>query len=173
MPLPRAVARFNRLVLNRILGPLTRFLPYFATLTHTGRKSHRQYSNPIMVFPRPGGYTIALTYGPATDWVRNVLASGDCLLTLRGRTIRLVQPRLVHDPRRRAMPPIVRFILGLIGVNDFLELSPAGSQTPERAATNSVSGAEPAPPGTGAAPMADRAGQRSGAAEAVVGRAER
>jgi hypothetical protein len=39
------------------------------------------------------------------------------------RWIRLVEPRLVHDPRRRAVPPIVRRMLGVARVDDFLETS--------------------------------------------------
>jgi hypothetical protein len=31
----------------------------------------------------------------------------------------------VHDPRRQAMPAAVRPILGVVGVDDFLELDPA------------------------------------------------
>ncbi len=74
------------------------------------------------VFARPGAYLIALTYGPDSQWVRNVLASGGCGLVTRGRRVKLTNPRLRHDPERRALPPPVRFILRLVNVSDFLEL---------------------------------------------------
>jgi deazaflavin-dependent oxidoreductase (nitroreductase family) len=126
MPLPPSVARFNKRVTNRILGPLATRLPGFGVVVHTGRKTHRQYRTPINVFQRAGKYVIALTYGPDADWVRNVLANGECILETRGRTIRLSQPRLFHDEGRTLMPAPARPILGLSHVYDFLELTPVG-----------------------------------------------
>jgi deazaflavin-dependent oxidoreductase (nitroreductase family) len=123
MPLPRSIARFNRRVTNRILGPLAGVVPGFAIVVHVGRKTHRQYRTPVNAFSRPGGYIIALTYGPDSDWVRNVLAAGGCTLEMRGSTIHLTQPHLYHDERRRALPAPVSFVLGLGHVSDFVDLS--------------------------------------------------
>jgi deazaflavin-dependent oxidoreductase (nitroreductase family) len=122
MPAPRWLARFNRGVANRVLGRLATRLPGFGVVVHTGRKTQRRYRTPVNVFPRAGGYIIALTYGPEAQWVRNVLASGGCALETRGRTRLLAQPRLFHDERRRCVPAAVRVVLGLLGVADFLEL---------------------------------------------------
>jgi deazaflavin-dependent oxidoreductase (nitroreductase family) len=126
MPAPRWLARFNRRLTNRLLGPLATRLPGFGVVVHTGRKTGRRYRTPVNVFRRPGGYVVALTYGPDSEWVRNVLASGRCALEIRGRTLQLSRPRLVHDARRRAVPRPVRLVLGLLGVSDFLELTPDG-----------------------------------------------
>jgi deazaflavin-dependent oxidoreductase (nitroreductase family) len=123
MPLPRRVARFNKRITNRILGPLAPYVPGFGVVIHVGRRSHRQYRTPVNVFRRPGGFVIALTYGPNADWVKNVLASGGCTLEHGRRRVRLVEPRLVHDPQRRLMPMPVRLVLGAGHVADFLELS--------------------------------------------------
>ncbi|MBM0255605.1 hypothetical protein [Micromonospora sp. 4G55] len=57
-----------------------------------------------------------------TDWARNVLAAGGCDLEIRGRRVRLTAPRLVHDPARRDLPPVVRQLVGMIGVTEFLHL---------------------------------------------------
>jgi deazaflavin-dependent oxidoreductase (nitroreductase family) len=122
MPLPRPVARFNRHVTNRLLGPLAPYLPGFGVIIHVGRKSHRVYRTPVNIFRRPGGYVIALTYGPDSDWVHNVLAKGGAILETRGRTLRLTRPRLVHDETRRAVPPILRLVGALGHVADFLYL---------------------------------------------------
>lgn len=122
MPLPRWLACFNRRVTNRVLGPWARYMPAFGVVVHTGRKTRRQYRTPVNVFRRPGGYVIALTYGPDSDWVRNVLAAGGCTLETRGRAFRLTQPRLSHDERRRMVPPALRVIGRLGHVADFLEL---------------------------------------------------
>ncbi len=122
MPAPRWLARVNRRVTNRLLGPLAPRLPGFGVVVHTGRKTHRRYRTPVNVFRRADGYVIALTYGPDADWVRNVLASGGCTLETRGRTLRLTRPRLFHDERRRAVPLPVRLVLGVLRIGDFLEL---------------------------------------------------
>ena len=122
MPAPRWLARFNRRVTNRILGPLAPHLPGFGVVVHIGRKTRRGYRTPVNVFRRGDGYVVALTYGPEAEWVRNVLASGGCTLETRGRRLRLTRPRIVHDERRRSVPSPVRLLLGRVGVSDFLEL---------------------------------------------------
>ena len=54
------------------------------------------------MFATEDGYLFALTYGPDTDWVKNVLAAGGCELRTRGRAVRLTSPRLYHDESRAA-----------------------------------------------------------------------
>jgi deazaflavin-dependent oxidoreductase (nitroreductase family) len=123
MPLPRSIARVNRRVTNRLLGGLATRLPGFGVVVHTGRRSRRQYRTPVNVFRRGDRFTIALTYGSNADWVRNVLAEDRCTLESRGRTLRLSRPHLYHDESRRSVPAPVRLVLGLVNVNDFLELT--------------------------------------------------
>jgi deazaflavin-dependent oxidoreductase (nitroreductase family) len=123
MPLPRSIAYANRRVTNRLLSGLATRLPGFGVVVHTGRRSRRQYRTPVNVFRRGDRYIIALTYGSNADWVRNVLANGRCTLETRGRTLRLSRPRLFHDESRYAVPAPVRLVLGLVNVNDFLELT--------------------------------------------------
>ena len=123
MPLPRAVARINRRVTNRLLTGLATRLPGFGVVIHIGRRSRRQYRTPVNVFRRGDRFTIALTYGTNADWVRNVLAEGGCGLETRGRTLRLSRPQLFHDEGRHAVPPPVRLVLGLVNVSDFLRLT--------------------------------------------------
>jgi len=125
MPLPRSLAKFNRRVTNRVLGPLAAWLPGFGVLAHTGRRSGSRYLTPVNVFRSRGGYLVALTYGPQSDWVRNVLAAGGCELRTGGRWHRLASPRLVHDETRSAFPQPVRGILGLLSVADHLRLEAA------------------------------------------------
>jgi deazaflavin-dependent oxidoreductase (nitroreductase family) len=124
MVLPKRLARFNRVVTNRVTGPLAGWLPGFGVIIHRGRRSGREYRTPINIFRTSDGYVAALTYG-VTDWARNVLAAGGCELEIRGRRASLTSPRLVHDPTRRDMPPIVRQLVGTIGVTDFIYLRTA------------------------------------------------
>jgi len=126
MPLPHALGRFNRWVTNPVTRTFAGRVPGFAIVVHQGRTSGRRYRTPVNAFARPdGGYTLALTYGPDTQWVRNVLAQGGCTLETTGRRVRLRNPRVVHDPSRRLVPAPVREILRLLRVEYFMELDRA------------------------------------------------
>jgi deazaflavin-dependent oxidoreductase (nitroreductase family) len=125
MVLPKSLARFNRVVTNRIGTRFSGRAPGFAKVIHRGRKSGREYRTPVMVFHHDGGYVVALTYGPDTDWVRNVAAAGECTLETRGHTVKVTNPRVVHDPERGALPVVVRQVTALIGVRDLLYLDAA------------------------------------------------
>ena len=122
MPIPMKVARFNRAVTNNVTRPLAAHLPGFGIVLHKGRRSGRLYRTPVNMFRAPGGYVVALTYGADTDWLKNVTAAGGCELEVRGRRVEATEPRIVFDPERKAMPPVVREFLGLIKVTDFLLL---------------------------------------------------
>lgn len=123
MPLPDTLARFNRVATNRVTAPFAGRLPGFAVVHHEGRRSGRAYETPVNMFARGDGYLAPLTYGPGRDWVKNVIAAGGCALEIRGRIVRVGDPRIVHNPGRTDMPAGVRQILGLIGVTDFLHLT--------------------------------------------------
>jgi deazaflavin-dependent oxidoreductase (nitroreductase family) len=122
MPLPRALARFNRVVTNRIGRLVAPHVPGAAVVVHRGRRTGREYRTPISAFRRPGGYAVALTYGPGAEWVQNVLAAGDAILETRGRQVPVSNPRVVHDPTHRLVPRLVGDILSLIGADAFLVL---------------------------------------------------
>ncbi|HEX3647160.1 MAG TPA: nitroreductase family deazaflavin-dependent oxidoreductase [Pseudonocardiaceae bacterium] len=126
MVAPRAIARFNRRVTNRVLPFGVLHLPGFALIVHTGRKSGKTYRTPVNMFRTDTGYRIALTYGPESDWVRNVLAAGGCDAVVRGTVIHLTGPVIRHDPKRGGMPAVARPVLAAVGVSDFLDLESAG-----------------------------------------------
>ena len=126
MPIPfaRQVAAFNNRVTNRILGPIVWYLPFFGRIEHVGRRSGTRHVSPMMAFRSRDRrrLTFALTYGPEAEWVKNALAAGTVAFdSLWSGRLRLVNPRLIHDERRRAMPWLVRRALGVMRVNDFLE----------------------------------------------------
>lgn len=127
MPVPKVVARWNKAGLNRVTRHIAPWAPGLGVVVHRGRRSGRAYQTPVNVFRQSGGYVFALTYGPDTDWVRNVLAAGGCELRTRGRVIALTEPRLYHDETRRAIRPAERQVLRLLGVADFLSLKTAPS----------------------------------------------
>jgi deazaflavin-dependent oxidoreductase (nitroreductase family) len=131
MPIPRVVARWNKIGLNRVTRHIAPWLPGLGVVVHRGRRSGRVYQTPVNVFTVGDGYVIALTYGPGTDWVKNVLADGGCELRTRGRVIPLTAPRLYRDETRHDIRPLERQVLRIIGVADFLSLTaePAASAT--------------------------------------------
>jgi deazaflavin-dependent oxidoreductase (nitroreductase family) len=124
MPAPRWVARANRVGLNRVVGLFAPRVPGFGMVEHRGRRSGRVYRTPVNVFRRDNGYVIALTYGPESDWVQNVLSAGACRLETRGNRVDLGAPKIIRDDRRSAVPAVIRAILRLARVNDFLTLEP-------------------------------------------------
>ena len=131
MPIPRKVGQWNKVGLNRLTRHIAPWLPGFGVVVHRGRRSGRRYRTPVNVFPDGDGYLIALTYGPGTDWVKNVMAAGGCELQTRGRTVRLVSPRLYHDETRRGIRPVERRILRAIGVADFMALKAVSAGGPD------------------------------------------
>ena len=122
MPLPPWLGRFNARVTNRVLGPIVVRLPWFALLEHVGRRSGRRQRTPVLLFGERDRGVIALTYGPATQWVRNVLAADECVIVDHGRPRRATEPRVVHDPTRRLVPRPVRWALAVLRASDFLVL---------------------------------------------------
>ena len=101
-----------RWAVQHFVNPVTRlfagWLPWFAILTHVGRRSGRSYQIPINAFRRGDHYVFALTYGSSVDWLKNVLAAGECNIRTRGRDVRLVDPEVIVDPKLRDLPWLVR-----------------------------------------------------------------
>ena len=124
MPIPKAVGRWNKAGLNRVTRHIAPWMPGLGVIVHHGRRSGRRYQTPVNVFSAGDGYVIALTYGPDTDWVKNVLAAGGCELRTHGHMIQLGSPRLFHDESRSSIRPVERQVLRILNVSDFLSLTP-------------------------------------------------
>ncbi|MFF2108687.1 nitroreductase family deazaflavin-dependent oxidoreductase [Rhodococcus koreensis] len=124
MALPRSIARFNRVLTNRVSRRVATILPGFAVVEHRGRTSGRTYRTPVNVFVVDGRYRFALTYGAHSDWVRNVVAAGGCTIVTRRRTVHLTDPRIGTDGTHSWAPPGVRTVLEAIAADQYLECSP-------------------------------------------------
>ena len=95
MKLSRRVARFNKLINNRIQRLYAWLLPPWAIILHRGRRSGHLYRTPVLAFRRDHTLIIALLYGEESDWLRNLRASGGQVVRA-GRTLRVVgAPRVV------------------------------------------------------------------------------
>ena len=96
-------------------------LPPFSLLEHRGRISGTRYQTPIMAFRAGNDIIIALTYGPSTDWVHNVITAG-CTIEYRRRRISLSNPRSDQALRDKPLPWLVQRALTVMNVSDFLLL---------------------------------------------------
>ena len=128
MPMSKRMAKFNHLVTNRTIGRCAPWLPGFGVVHHVGRKSGRAFRTPVNVFLRDGDYVMALTYSSNTDWVKNVLAAGECDLVHRRQRHHLVEPVLYEDPKRTIIRGPARIILRLNGTTEFLRLQVEGAR---------------------------------------------
>jgi deazaflavin-dependent oxidoreductase (nitroreductase family) len=104
MQLPQWLARFNRHVTNPIQRLWAGWAPTFGILEHVGRKSGKQFRTPLTVFSTDEGVAILLTYGPNRDWLKNITAAGGGRMRRYGRTIELVDPRVM--PKAEAAPSV-------------------------------------------------------------------
>lgn len=91
MPYPRWLAKLNK----RVFNPGQVRKGKYPVVTHVGRKSGTTYQTPLDAFPTETGFVLVARYGPNSDWVRNVLASGTATLRFEGKDWALGSPRLV------------------------------------------------------------------------------
>jgi deazaflavin-dependent oxidoreductase (nitroreductase family) len=113
-------------VTKAIVNPITRrfagWLPGFAVVTVTGRRTGKRYRVPLNTFRRGDAFVFALTYGSGVHWVQNALAAGGCEMQRMGRRWSLVDPRLSVDRSLRPLPRLVRWFLGAMGVTELLTM---------------------------------------------------
>jgi deazaflavin-dependent oxidoreductase (nitroreductase family) len=128
LTLPRAVARFNRLVNNPIQRQYAWLLPPWAILVHRGRRSDRVYRTPVNAFVSGGTLAVPVLYGERTDWVRNLLA-GDGQVVRGGRTYPLHDARLLSAQEARAAG-VSRAALGPGRLSDRLLVARLGPPEP-------------------------------------------
>jgi len=67
----------------------------YAVVHHVGRRSGTTYQTPVEAHRTAEGTLILLPYGPITDWCRNVLAAGQCTVTVDGQALALSAPVFV------------------------------------------------------------------------------
>lgn len=126
---PKAVTKvFNPLAL-RLAGH--RWLPVWAVLRHRGRRSGREYATPVAVLVTPDTFVIALPWGTGTDWVRNVLAAGECTITWRSLPWRCTEPTLVdRDVALAAANRFERAVIARAPFRGFLQIRRWGEVNP-------------------------------------------
>jgi deazaflavin-dependent oxidoreductase (nitroreductase family) len=66
-----------------------------SVVRHVGRRSGRTYETPVVAVENDDSFLIALPYGERTDWMKNVLASGEAAVVAHGRTFGVDQPKVI------------------------------------------------------------------------------
>lgn len=66
-----------------------------SVIRHIGRISGRAHETPVDAVGTDDGFVIALPYGPNTDWLKNVLASGSATIVHDGATHPVDRPGVV------------------------------------------------------------------------------
>ena len=127
MEFPKQIRIFNKHVHNPLLGRIARSAHGpFAIVRHIGRRSGRSYETPVVVFPAPDGFVLALTYGPEVDWYRNVVAAGRCVILWHRREYAIT--RVEPIPLQAAQPLLrqpFRAVLGLVATQHFVRMTAA------------------------------------------------
>ncbi|OBF28666.1 nitroreductase family deazaflavin-dependent oxidoreductase [Mycobacterium sp. ACS4331] len=116
-------AEFNRRVTNRLVRPLSGYVPMWSIVEHTGRRSGTTYRTPVSMFSTPDGVAVLLPYGPQRDWIRNLQNTGGGRVKFAGRTFAVDQPRVV--PTAAVLPelkPPWRQLMARAGVEHTLLL---------------------------------------------------
>lgn len=118
---PGWLPEFNKRTHNKIQKLWSPYLPPWAVIVHTGRKTGKRYETPVTALKSgnpKSGYTISviLLYGSHTDWMRNLFAAGECELRRGGHTYKVTNPRVVTDPADPALHGLARRSAKRVGV---------------------------------------------------------
>ena len=99
----------------------TRWFPLWAILRHTGRTSGTAYATPVVALRAGDGFIIPLPFGDATQWAKNLFATGGGSIRSAGREHEIGEPRVVAgDVAAAHLPPLVRFLAGRLGLRQYV-----------------------------------------------------
>ena len=125
MPLPRAVARFNKRFTNRFIEPIVRLFPGYIVVEHQGRSSGATYRTPVYAFETDDGtLLVALTYGVGADWAQNVLAGGGVVHRNGTETTISSAESVDAHLAQPHLPGWVRLALRVLRIDTFFALQP-------------------------------------------------
>ncbi len=123
---PRAlhlVTRFNKYVENPLQLRFSGRSGMSATVHHVGRRSGMRYATPVIAHRSDDEAIIPLPYGTEVDWLRNVLAAGDAVIDLEGRSLCCEEPAVVDIAEViDLLPPSMVRAVRLNGAREALRL---------------------------------------------------
>ena len=135
---PSALVRIVMKPMTRVLNPLIRLaagkrhVGFAAQIHHRGRTSGKLYVTPASARLAGDNIVVPLTFGPHSDWCRNVIAAGGCTIRYKGIDYGAVHPEVVARTSapswvRSAFKRRERAMFPLIGVRYFLLLGNASA----------------------------------------------
>ncbi|MBB2940456.1 deazaflavin-dependent oxidoreductase (nitroreductase family) [Actinoplanes lutulentus] len=74
----------------------------WAVVQHRGRVTGRDLAVPVVVMATPEVFVINLPWGERTNWVRNVLAAGGCIIRWKGAEHQAGSPQIIYEGEARA-----------------------------------------------------------------------
>ena len=106
-PVQTLIRRSNKYLLNPLMLRLAGRRWWYASIVrHTGRRSGKRYSTPIVADRVGDQLLVPLPYGTQVDWVRNVLTAGEATVVSKGLTFHTVSPELIDSTQ--ALPSLPR-----------------------------------------------------------------
>jgi hypothetical protein len=113
-----SVQRVSNRFFLKIAGK--RFRAY-SIVKHRGRRSGREYQNPVSAYPLEDGFVVPVLYGTGSQWVRNVMASGGFILRTKARDIPLERPEIIPPSQALTVfPPLLRWTMRSRKIKEFL-----------------------------------------------------
>lgn len=104
-PFQLLIRNSNKYLLNPVMMRLAGKRYWYASvIEHTGRRSGKTYSTPVVADRVGDRLMIPLPYGTQVDWVRNVITAGSADVVSKGRTYHVVAPELIDSTQ--ALPEL-------------------------------------------------------------------
>lgn len=121
-PLLTLIRTSNKYLLNPLMLRLAGQKYWYASVVrHTGRRSGKQYSTPIVADQIGDSVIIPLPYGTQVDWVRNVLSAGEATIIRKGVTYQVMAPELISASQALPLlPRDRRHTFERVGIGHFL-----------------------------------------------------
>lgn len=99
----------NKYVLNPVMLRLAGKPHWYASVVrHTGRRSGREFSTPVVIETVGDHLVVPLPYGTDADWVRNVMATGGATVVHKGQTLTVEAPEIIDATRALPLLPTNR-----------------------------------------------------------------
>jgi deazaflavin-dependent oxidoreductase (nitroreductase family) len=93
-------------------------------VVHKGRRSGRNYKTPVLASHVEDYIYIPLPYGNHVDWLRNILAHGECKIFWKGEEIAASDPMIIEaETALSFLPEDRRNLLDRSEVEKFLRLT--------------------------------------------------
>lgn len=105
-PFQGLIRTSNKYLLNPLMLRLAgkRFW-YASVVEHTGRRSGKRFSTPVVADRVGDDILIPLPYGTQVDWVRNVLTAGRATVVRKGETLSAESPQLIDSTQALPLLP--------------------------------------------------------------------